>query len=849
MNFAQPLPTRPAFTAGNGTNEIFLRIGKKAMYISWDTTYHRYWYVDSTITSEKDTIYWGDKDNKTFLNHFAKLWSDTTDLDTNRANPMPKLKMIRFWNGYRDTVGIYPLDSLAYADSLLIKNNTWLGTNRYKKNVYLDSLLIVRDTVGITTNAIDVMVTKSLAGADSYIKAGSFKTVVTNNDNTEAYGLFASARGGTTNYAIYADSGKVFIKDSLRVGTDNMFYVNGTGAYIKDSLKVGLGKFRISSLGKITRMNDKVFDWTTINHNNTIVWDSVNNKFKWSAISGTIDTTRISYLAKTETFTGPKTFNADLIFGASARFYLPAYDASIAGTMFYNGTVIKYYDSGVNLRTLPYGTGTTDEIAYFSGSTTLASLTTGTYPSKIELSYVKGVTSAIQTQLNGKQATLVSGTNIKTINSTSLLGSGDLIVQAQLNGTGFVKASGTSISYDNSTYLTGNQTITLGGILSGSGTTSITVSAASGYYMPTTTDQTNWNNKAIAPATNFDNYIPLWNGANSKTLSNGLSYTSLATASTIVSRDGSGNSYFNQIFAESSNGITLGTTSTASRIALYGYASCLASIFANYLTSNYSYYLPDGGGTFAMTSRTLTINGSTQDLSANRTWTITDISGNAGTVTNGVYTNTTQTISGQKTFSQQYTYFGSSGSVPGEVVLYNDVFNPTSTRLKTSGSVGSNITLTVPSTTGNIALTSDIMTPKYANVYADSSETINCLSGFSYYKWNKFAIGDTSGITASIITDKITINSTGKYKISYSFTYQNDSGADVYFTIYKNGVDIGKPATTIYTADPAVYRVSSNEFIASLSATDYLEVYVKASGGATTTTIYRASITVTKISN
>ena len=48
------------------------------------------------------------------------------------------------------------------------------------------------------------------------------------------------------------------------------------------------------------------------------------------------------------------------------------------------------------------GTGTTNEIAFFNGSTTLSSLTTATYPSLTELSYVKGVTSAIQTQLNAK---------------------------------------------------------------------------------------------------------------------------------------------------------------------------------------------------------------------------------------------------------------------------------------------------------------------------------------------------------------------------------------------------------------------------------------------------------------
>lgn len=48
--------------------------------------------------------------------------------------------------------------------------------------------------------------------------------------------------------------------------------------------------------------------------------------------------------------------------------------------------------------------------------------------SATELNYLVGTTSGVQTQLNGKQATLVSGTNIKTINSESLLGSGNIVV-------------------------------------------------------------------------------------------------------------------------------------------------------------------------------------------------------------------------------------------------------------------------------------------------------------------------------------------------------------------------------------------------------------------------------------
>ena len=45
------------------------------------------------------------------------------------------------------------------------------------------------------------------------------------------------------------------------------------------------------------------------------------------------------------------------------------------------------------------------------------------------------INTATQTALDAKQATLVSGTNIKTINSTSLLGSGDIAIAANPAGT------------------------------------------------------------------------------------------------------------------------------------------------------------------------------------------------------------------------------------------------------------------------------------------------------------------------------------------------------------------------------------------------------------------------------
>jgi hypothetical protein len=70
----------------------------------------------------------------------------------------------------------------------------------------------------------------------------------------------------------------------------------------------------------------------------------------------------------------------------------------------------------------------------------------------------------IITTLSGKQATLVSGTNIKTINGTTVLGSGDLTVTASYSlptasttVLGGVKV-GTNLSIDGNGVLSANDT-------------------------------------------------------------------------------------------------------------------------------------------------------------------------------------------------------------------------------------------------------------------------------------------------------------------------------------------------------------------------------------------------------
>jgi hypothetical protein len=120
-----------------------------------------------------------------------------------------------------------------------------------------------------------------------------------------------------------------------------------------------------------------------------------------------------------------------------------------------------------------------------------------------ELGYVNGVTSAIQTQLDAKQATLVSGTNIKTINSSSIVGSGDIVVNGIPSGVaGAIQFSNGSAFASDATNLfwddtnnrlgVGTNTPSATAHFKGSGatsaTTSLLVQNSSGFSAITVTD-------------------------------------------------------------------------------------------------------------------------------------------------------------------------------------------------------------------------------------------------------------------------------------------------------------------------------------------------------------------------
>ena len=140
-------------------------------------------------------------------------------------------------------------------------------------------------------------------------------------------------------------------------------------------------------------------------------------------------------------------------------FNLPTASATNRGAL--SSTDWTSFNNKQNALTNPVtGTGTTNEISYWTSGSSIGSLTITTYPSLTELSYVKGVTSSIQTQINSKftlpsltsgSVLFSNGTTIVQDNANffwddtnNRLGLGNAAPTTTLDITGTFKVSGTA---------------------------------------------------------------------------------------------------------------------------------------------------------------------------------------------------------------------------------------------------------------------------------------------------------------------------------------------------------------------------------------------------------------------
>lgn len=218
--------------------------------------------------------------------------------------------------------------------------------------------------------------------------------------------------------------------DSLRIATDSVrleTYKSVVSSSLNNKLNIPNGTSSQYINGQGNLMS---FQW--LNDSVIVIGDK-----RWVKLAGSYsDPTFINSLSSTKV-TGLSTVATsgdynDLLNKPVLSSYLLS---STAASTYYPLTNPNGYISSVPAQsfasltgkpTTLSGYGITDAVSNTSLSTTLAGYAT---------------TSALTSGLAGKQATLVSGTNIKTVGGTSLLGSGDVPFPAYTAGTGISIAS------------------------------------------------------------------------------------------------------------------------------------------------------------------------------------------------------------------------------------------------------------------------------------------------------------------------------------------------------------------------------------------------------------------------
>ena len=109
-------------------------------------------------------------------------------------------------------------------------------------------------------------------------------------------------------------------------------------------------------------------------------------------------------------------------------------------------SVNSNYIQNTRINTLILPNATASTLAYFDANKNLASLSTATYPSLAELSYVKGGRSAFQTQLDAKEPAITAGTatqvllgnkGLQDISSLAVLSATKLATPRNINGVSF----------------------------------------------------------------------------------------------------------------------------------------------------------------------------------------------------------------------------------------------------------------------------------------------------------------------------------------------------------------------------------------------------------------------------
>ncbi len=368
------------------------------------------------------------------------LNSGFLQLDTTPTNTPTTIGTI-YWDAANRTAALIDGDGdttlqIGQEQRILVHNNTG-STLTDGQVVYVTGStgnlpsVSLADATSETTSAATVgVITESIAnGADGFITTSG----IVNGLNTLAFNegdllWLGTTPGAFTNVKPASPAHLVLI-----------------GYVIKKAGGNGSILVKIQNTQELSESSDVLF--TSLTDKDILTYESSSQLWKNKSISTILGYTpandaSVVKLTGDQTITGTKTFG-------------PIVASTLKVLTFGAGMV--YSDSVGSVGTM---NGTANSLTYWSSASMIGSLSTATYPNLTELSYIKGVTSAIQTQLDSK----ISGSGTtnylpKFTGSTAL-------------GNSVIYDDGTNIAIGTTTALTGGGTgkwITLQGTAAYSG--------------------------------------------------------------------------------------------------------------------------------------------------------------------------------------------------------------------------------------------------------------------------------------------------------------------------------------------------------------------------------------------
>jgi len=267
---------------------------------------------------------------------------------------------------------------------------------------------------------------RNLAGTETLIAESDYTLPVTNGGYVE---FSATA---LWNDGIFLDTDRVVLKYYANrltspVGSDPIYQFQFGGASpvrssaaIPTSVMPNIYLRDLADVENVDALNNEILYWNDL----ASLWE---HSLAENLVPLATETQKGLVSTGTQTFSGAKTFADNLTAGRylySGGSIFP----ELGQTFYMNATGATHHFGGgiynaqnnleVSNGTLKIGLQTASTIASFDANKNVVSLPLATYPSLTEISYVKGVTSSIQTQFSGKQATLTAGNGINITTNT-----------------------------------------------------------------------------------------------------------------------------------------------------------------------------------------------------------------------------------------------------------------------------------------------------------------------------------------------------------------------------------------------------------------------------------------------